>query len=153
MLLLQDAIKILDVKLANETDRSLKKDSKQLKEIMITDEEWNLLQNLVNVLEQFAVATDYLGGSTYCTYSIINPFIEQIKADLMEPPSDSSSLQPLFSSQSSSSIINQEMDGDDAFAEEDLETQNLSQSENRTSDLLQTVKAKLYENLCEYWNF
>ncbi|GET54563.1 hypothetical protein RIR_jg9068.t1 [Rhizophagus irregularis DAOM 181602=DAOM 197198] len=28
---------------------------------MITTEEWDLLQNLVDVLEQFAEATDYLG--------------------------------------------------------------------------------------------
>ena len=76
---------------------------------MITTEEWDLLQNLVDVLEQFAEATDYLGGSTYCTYSVINPFIEQIKADLIKtPPSDSSSLP----------VINQEMD---AFADENLE--------------------------------
>ena len=117
---------------------------------MITDEEWNLLQDLVDVLEQFAVATDYLGGSTYCTHSIINPFIEQIKANLIKPPSNSSSS---LQSPYSSSVINQEVDGDDAFAEEDLEIHNLNQSENRTPDLLQTVKTKLYENLCEYWNF
>ncbi|RIA97341.1 hypothetical protein C1645_814231 [Glomus cerebriforme] len=44
--------------------------------------EWNLIQNLVDVLEPFAKATDYLGGSSYCTYSIINPVIEEIKGRL-----------------------------------------------------------------------
>ncbi len=85
---------------------------------MITTEEWDLLESLVDVLEQFAEATDYLGGSTYCTYSIINPFIEQIKADLIEIPSSDSlqSLSQSFSSQHSAQIINQEMnEDDDAF--------------------------------------
>lgn len=61
---------------------------------MITTEEWDLLGSLVDVLEQLAEATDYLGSSTYCTYSIINFFIEQIKADLIKTFS-SDSLQSL----------------------------------------------------------
>src|SRR5437016_3428191 len=83
-LVVGNAINILNIRLGQETDKNSIKDSKQLKEILITTEEWDLLESLVDVLEQFAEATDYLGGSTYCTYSIINPFIEQIKADLIE---------------------------------------------------------------------
>ena len=78
-MLLRDAISVLNTKLARETNSDSKKDSKQLKEIMITTQEWNLIQKLVEVLELFAKATDYLGGSSYCTYSIINPLIEEIK--------------------------------------------------------------------------
>ena len=52
---------------------------------MITTEEWNLLQNLVKILEPFAEATDFLGGTKYCTYSIINPIIEGIKDELKRP--------------------------------------------------------------------
>ena len=81
-MLLQDAISVLNTKLARETDRDSKKDSKRLKEIMITTQEWDLIRNLVDVLEPFAEATDYLGGSSYCTYSIINSLIEKIKEKL-----------------------------------------------------------------------
>ena len=49
---------------------------------MITNQEWDLIQSLVDILEPFAEATDYLGGSSYCTYSIINPVIEEIKRRL-----------------------------------------------------------------------
>ena len=123
---------------------------------MITTEEWDLLESLVDVLEQFAEATDYLGGSTYCTYSIINPFIEQIKADLIET-SSSNSLQSLPQSPLShypTQVINQEINEDDVFADEDLEIQNdLNLSVNQTDDLLNIVKTRLHENLCKYWNF
>lgn len=33
---------------------------------------------------KIAEATDYLGGSSYCTYSIINPVIEEIKKKTKE---------------------------------------------------------------------
>ncbi|CAB4446263.1 unnamed protein product [Rhizophagus irregularis] len=156
LLALRNAINILNIRLGQETDKNSIKDSKQLKEILITTEEWDLLGSLVDVLEQFAEATDYLGGSTYCTYSIINPFIEQIKADLIET-SSSDSLQSLPQSPLShypTQIINQEINDDDVFADEDLEIQNdLNLSVNQTDDLLNLVKTRLHENLCKYWNF
>ncbi|CAB4394446.1 unnamed protein product [Rhizophagus irregularis] len=123
---------------------------------MITTEEWDLLQNLVDVLEQFAEATDYLGGSTYCTYSIINPFIEKIKEDLLNPFLSSLSLSSIqFSPQSFSQSALQETQktDEDVFIEENIEIEtNLNQPIN-TSGLLKMVRTKLYENLCKYWNF
>ncbi|CAG8729357.1 9051_t:CDS:2, partial [Rhizophagus irregularis] len=50
--------------------KGINANSKQLKKILITTEEWDLLGSLVDVLEQLAEATDYLGSSTYCTYKI-----------------------------------------------------------------------------------
>lgn len=131
--------------MARETDNDSKKDSKQLKKIMITTQEWDLIQNLVDVLEPFAEATDYLGGSSYCTHSIINPLIEQIKKEL-KPPS---------SSRSTTSTTT--TPDEDVFDEEDLELdQNQDDELNQpinTHGLLEIVKKKLYENLCQYWNF
>lgn len=162
-MLLQNAINVLNTKLARETDSNSKKDSKQLMEIMITTEEWNLLQNLVEVLEPFAEATDYLGGSTYCTYSIINPVIEEIKKELIKPTessSQSSSQSLQVSSPPLLSDINQQI-VEDAFAE-DSENQNQRELQpnlnhpvinSSADDLLKTVKKELYENLCKYWNF
>ena len=47
---------------------------------MITEDEWSLILDLSDILFHFADATDYLGGSKYCTYSSINPaIIELIK--------------------------------------------------------------------------
>lgn len=120
--------------MTSETDSNSKKDSKQLKEIMITTEEWDLLQNLVDVLEQFAEATDYLGGSTYCTYSIMNPFIEEIKEDLLNPFLSSLSLSSIYSSPQSfsqSTLQETQETDEDAFIEENLEIKtNLNQPVN-----------------------
>ena len=131
--------------MARETDSDSKKDSKQLKEIMITAQEWDLIQNLVDILEPFAEATDYLGGSFYCTHSIINPLIEQIKKEMKTPLR--SSLLPVDN-----------IENEDAFDEEDLEKEsyqhqnNLNQPTN-TSGLIEVIREKLYENLCKYWDF
>jgi hypothetical protein len=157
------------MKLAREVDSDSRKDSKRLKEIMITTEEWDLIQELVDILEPFAETTDYLGGSSYCTYSFINPLIEEIKKKLIQSPSVSLSSSP--SSFSSSSLLhpspptspllpaNTEEIEEDAFDETELEQEfdgqhqtNLNRPVN-TFNLLNTVKEKLYENLCFYWNF
>ena len=146
--------------MARESDNDSKKDSKQLKEIMITTQEWDLIQNLVDVLEPFAEATDYLGGSSYCTHSIINPLIEQIKKELTKPSSPSPSLVIINEGITNEEEIYNE-GNEDAFNEEDLEQEsndfnqhqnNLNQPVN-TSNLLEIVKEKLYENLCKYWDF
>lgn len=51
-------------------------------------------------------------------------------------------------------IINQEINDDDVFANEDLEIQNdLNLSVNQTDNLLNLVKTRLHKNLCKYWNF
>src|SRR5438128_6372384 len=110
---------------------------------MITTQEWDLIQNLVDVLEPFAEATDYLGGSSYCTHSIINPLIEEIKRSLI-------SVEYSESSQSSPAVydvIEETNNNEDAFNEEDLdkESDQCQISLNRpvnTFGLLDIVKTK-----------
>lgn len=46
---------------------------------MLSSDEWDLLKELKPVLQPFAEATDLLGGSNYCTFSIMNPILIQIK--------------------------------------------------------------------------
>ncbi|GBC11564.2 hypothetical protein GLOIN_2v1482909 [Rhizophagus irregularis DAOM 181602=DAOM 197198] len=110
----------------------------------------------IDVLEQFAEATDYLGGSIYCTYSIMNLFIEKIKEDLLNPFLSSLSLSSIQSSpQSFSQSALQEIQetDEDVFIEKNIEIEtNLNQPVNM-SGLLKMVRTKLYENLCKYWNF
>ncbi len=105
-----------------------------------------MIWNLVDILESFVEVTDYLSGSSYCIYSIINPLIEEIKEKLKN------SLQ-----NSQFSLTIEEIDNENAFDNEDLEKSNQYQVDlNRpvnTSGLLDLIKKKLYENLCQYWNF
>ena len=54
---------------------------------MLSSEEWDLLRDLRPVLHPFAEATNLLGGSNYCTFSIMNPILIQIKKQLASPTS------------------------------------------------------------------
>ena len=74
----------------NENDADAKKDGKQLEKIMLSSDEWELLQELVITLGPFEEATGYLGGEKYVTHSIMNPIIEQIKRLLLLPLSNNS---------------------------------------------------------------
>jgi hypothetical protein len=68
-----------------------KKDSKQLEKIMLSSDEWKLLQNLIITLGPFEEATRYFGGEKYITHSIMIPIIERIKTLLLSPLSNSPS--------------------------------------------------------------
>src|SRR3954453_8716096 len=75
----------------NEDDIDAKKDDKQLEKIMLSSDEWKLLQNLIITLGSFKEATRYLGREKYITHSIMIPIIERIKILLLSPLSNSPS--------------------------------------------------------------
>ncbi|CAB5337003.1 unnamed protein product [Rhizophagus irregularis] len=50
-----------------------------------SSDEWDLLRDLKPILQPFAEATDLLGGSNYCTFSIMNPILTQIKKQFAPP--------------------------------------------------------------------
>src|SRR5579862_7085476 len=78
LLKLKEYIKGLLNHLELQSDSDSQKDAKRLRHIMITEDEWSLILDLTEILSHFAEATDYLGGSKYCTYSSINPTIIEI---------------------------------------------------------------------------
>ncbi|CAB4402738.1 unnamed protein product [Rhizophagus irregularis] len=86
----------------------------------------------------------------------MNPFIEEIKEDLLNPFLSSLSLSSIQSSPQSfsqSALQETQETDEDVFIEENIEIEtNLNQPVN-TSGLLTMVRIKLYENLCKYWNF
>ncbi|PKK57501.1 hypothetical protein RhiirC2_797904, partial [Rhizophagus irregularis] len=59
-------------------DLDSKKDAKRLKQIMITDDEWDLIADLTEVLSTFADATEDLRGSKYVTNSMRTPMLMEI---------------------------------------------------------------------------
>lgn len=65
--------------MATNSDQDSKKDYKTLQSIILSSEEWDLLRDLRPILKPFAEATDLLGASNYCTFSMINPVLIQIK--------------------------------------------------------------------------
>ncbi|CAB5336226.1 unnamed protein product [Rhizophagus irregularis] len=78
LLELKGYICTLEANLAEETDQDSKKDSQRLTKVMLTNDEWDLLRDLISILGPFEEATQYLGGSNYSTHSIMKPLITEI---------------------------------------------------------------------------
>jgi hypothetical protein len=79
LLLLKNHISMVLNSLSTKTDSDSKKDYKILKNIMLSPEEWDLLKDLRPILRPFSKATELLGGSSYCTISIMTPILIGIK--------------------------------------------------------------------------
>lgn len=75
LLLLKDAIDIVLATLSISTTSEARKDAKRLKKIQLTDDEWDLMRDLVNILGHFFEVTEELGGSKYATISYMFPSI------------------------------------------------------------------------------
>ena len=160
--------------LLNSLDLNSKNDGKQLEQIILTSDEWDLLQQLIVILGPFEEATRYLGGEKYITSSIMNPIIEQIKRILLSPSSPSSS-RPTSPASPTSTAFNSEIfeeieNADDVFVvieeveineNEVIIEQNNNQTQKKidlnrpfdTKDVLDKVKKNLYDAMCHYWNF
>ena len=55
----------------------------------ITPNEWRILEDLVQLLHPFKVATVHVSGEKYPTVSAIGPLVEEIKKRVKEDESDS----------------------------------------------------------------
>jgi hypothetical protein len=108
---------------------------------MITEDEWALILDLTEVLSHFADATDYLGGSKYCTYSSMNPTIIEIMK-WVRPSSSNNNLADIN--------IDRAVD---AFGEiSELEKNNEISTPVDTRNLLNQVKKNLYDAMIHYFN-
>jgi len=136
---LKEWIKLLSSTLLTSTDSDSKKDGKKLKSIMITDDEWDLLVDLTEVLSIFADVTTELGGSNYVTSSLrVRMLIEIIKT-LTTRSSDQQT------------YIDEQ---DDAFDDGSNEEENQDDDINKpviTFGLLDAVKSNLYMNMKKYY--
>ena len=107
---------------------------------MITEDEWSLILDLTEILSHFAEATDYLGGSKYCTYSSINPTIIEIMK-WVRP-----------SSRNNLADINLDRIAD-AFGEvSELERDKDINTPVNTCNLLDQIKKNLYDAMIHYFN-
>ena len=79
---LKDAIIQLQADLCTSTDRENKKDGSKLKRILLSDEEWDLLDQLVDLLMPFENAICKLSENTYVTLSQTIPTIKERIFDL-----------------------------------------------------------------------
>jgi len=136
---LKEWIKLLSNTLLTNTDSNSKKDGKKLKSVMITDDEWDLLVDLTEVLSIFADVTTELGGSNYVTSSLrVRMLIEIIKTLTTRSSNQQTYIDEL----------------EDAFDDESNEEENQDDDINKpviTFGLLDAVKSKLYMNMKKYY--
>ena len=79
MLKLRPYIEALVTSLAIQTEQDAKADGKRLKEIMVTDAEWDAVAELVTVLQPFDDITRFLLSSSYPTMSVVYPAMMRLK--------------------------------------------------------------------------
>ncbi|GBC17752.2 zinc finger BED domain-containing protein 1-like [Rhizophagus irregularis DAOM 181602=DAOM 197198] len=69
--------------------REIKKDGNRLKRLLLTDDEWELLDQLVDLLMPFEEATHEFSGNSYITLNRVIPIIKEMIFDLAtEVPSN-----------------------------------------------------------------
>ena len=82
LIFLQYAILQLNIKLSCSLINEEKADGNRLKRIILTDNEWELLDELCNILAPFEKATRDFSGGTYVTLSQMVPIITNLTNSL-----------------------------------------------------------------------
>jgi hypothetical protein len=118
-----------------------KADGIKLKKLILSDSEWELLDELCNILAPFEKATRDFSGNTYVTLSQIVPIITNLMDSL---------------SSSSDNLEEYEEDFDDKTIASDSDESLISfqQTEvnyNNIAEVLKNVKKNIYIGLKHYW--
>lgn len=128
-------------------DSNVRKDGKQLKEIMLTESEWDLIIELLQVLGPIEEATTCLGGSKYTTYSLLYRLIESLKKRFKLNVTSNNELD--FDTEDD---IFEELENQEEFNNENNQTQKEKINiPVNTNNLLDQVKKNIYQALCHYF--
>ena len=68
---IKDLIDVLTSTMIINSDPSIWQDEKRLKKINLTKDKWKAINKLIVILEDFAEATEYLGGSKYTVQLLV----------------------------------------------------------------------------------
>ncbi|CAG8547402.1 6801_t:CDS:2, partial [Scutellospora calospora] len=136
-------IELLITDLITHDKAEERKDGKLLKEINLTNSEWDLLKELLQVLDPFEEATRYLGGSYYSTYSFIYAVIEKLK-EFFKLTINKLNIENIEDTQD---VFDQDEDEQSEFT-----SYNKINIPVNTVGLLNEVKKKIYMTLCHYYS-
>nr|CAG8656639.1 5008_t:CDS:2 [Entrophospora candida] len=79
LLILRKSIQWLADTLPYETNNDSKKDARRLKQCLLQDYEWDLLEKVLLLLKPFEEATTFFSGAQYPTLSLMYPTIQKLK--------------------------------------------------------------------------
>lgn len=137
--------------MSTESDEDTKKDLKRLKEIMLSDNEWKLMQQLTKILQPFYDATKLLSGEKYATASFIYYIVASLQIKVIPEETETVDL----------------TNDDDAFDDVEFEDGNnndviiVDESQKKRKikikdplkceGKVEEVKRNLYHLLLHYW--
>jgi hypothetical protein len=157
LLKLKDYINVLISTLSTKNDPDSKRDYKRLKQIMIEEEEWDVIKNLIPILKPFAEATNYLGGNKYCTYTIMVPTLIKIINRLKPLTAEEEKVVSEINFKNHENIFDDEI----SIEDDDEERSNPSNSTVKklrindpanTQGLVKKIKLALYAAMKHYWS-
>ncbi|EXX77472.1 hypothetical protein RirG_023430 [Rhizophagus irregularis DAOM 197198w] len=141
--------------LAEETDQDSKKDSQRLTKVMLTNDEWDLLCDLIPILGPFEEATQYLKGSNYSTHSIMKPLITEIINKFKPDEPNKNTMNINIENLEDVFVWNEDQDNpNNPNNEKNTNEHQKNVDLNRpmqTSGILKKVKDTLYQAILFYW--
>ena len=140
LIYLQCAILQLNVNLSCSFIHDEKANSAKLKKVILNDNEWDLLDELCNILAPFEKATRDFSGNTYVTLSKIVPIITNLTSSL---ESSNNLHEENYNGNSDKTISS-----DDSENIEDISTDQINY--NNITEVLETVKKNIYMGLKHY---
>ncbi|GET02276.1 zinc finger BED domain-containing protein 1-like [Rhizophagus clarus] len=155
LLRLKDYINVLINTLSTKTDLDFKKDYKRLRKIMLEEEEWSAIKDVILILKPFAEATNYLGGSKYCTYSVMVPTLIRIINQLQPSTIEDKRYASEIDFKNYDNIFDDEISIEDDDEEDPSPTAIRKLKINNpinTQDLVKKVKLSLYVAMKYYWS-
>src|SRR5437016_66736 len=109
---------------------------------MLNDNEWELLDELCNILAPFEKATRDFSGNTYVTSSQIFPIITSLTNSLKSPSNSDEEIDD---------SDNETIISDSENLEKSLTDQQIGVNYNNISEVLKNVKKNIYMGLKHYW--
>ncbi|PKK60645.1 hypothetical protein RhiirC2_793030 [Rhizophagus irregularis] len=127
-------------------DNNAKEDAKRLNKINLTNNEWDIIRDLLEILGPFAELTEILEGTKYATMSYIYPGIIKLKS--MFSPTINSNLDLETNDDAFENHQFEEVDEDD---EPDARRKIKINTPINTFGLLDNIKSNLYKALENYF--
>ena len=150
---IKDLIDILASTMLIDPDPSTRRDGKRLKNINLTEDEWQEIRKLINILEDFAEATEYLDGSKYTTISLMYSVLAMISKKIL--PNDDSNVE-VVDLTSPNTAFDDDVGYEDAPEDEPITERPKRRKININTpqyctNLENRVKAALYQSMNHYW--
>ncbi|CAG8669400.1 23415_t:CDS:2, partial [Dentiscutata erythropus] len=127
-------------------------DRKRLKAIMITEDEWTAVANIINILKPFNNITNYISGNTYPTMSIIYLTISIFRNALLKEFKDENDSTDKLTD--FNSLINDHINifNDEKILDEDEDAEKF-ESLAITTDLVKSIKKIMLKLFEKYYKF